>query len=84
MSRATNDTADRLHALTFEVLIEQIEAQRRSGEPVSPQLLSQALKALKDNGVTAPLGAARVDGLKDTLFAASQAMDEDEGYAGRH
>jgi hypothetical protein len=36
-------------------------------QPINPQLIDKALKFLKDNAITAPLGNKPVDDLADTL-----------------
>ncbi|WOB78470.1 hypothetical protein [Brevundimonas nasdae] len=89
MSRATNDAADHLHAFLFAVGEEELvrALQRARDNPhdpayaVSPQLISQLVKLLKDNGVTAPQGAVRVDTLKTTLLDVD--LDKEMEFGGR-
>lgn len=78
MTRGTEDAFDALHALTVRTLEEQIQAYRIQSLPVPPQLLAQAIKLLKDNGVDAP---SRARNLRDTLAEVLPdfALDEDEG-----
>lgn len=77
MSRATNETADRLHGLTFELLIRELRYYAEDpgvdedGKPlprrvIPPALLAQAIKLLKDNGVDSPVRAKQ---LEDALAA---------------
>lgn len=68
MSRASEDAADALHALTFEVITAEINAYRAAGERVPPALIAQAAKILKDNGIESPVRAAKaVDALAPHL-----------------
>lgn len=59
MSRASEEAADALHALTFEVITAEINAYREAGERVPPALIAQAAKILKDNGIESPVRAAK-------------------------
>lgn len=91
MSRASSTAADHLHAFLFAVgeeeLVRALERARANPDDpayaVSPQLISQLAKLLKDNGVTAPQGAPRVDSLANVLAQASRGMDEDDEVVGR-
>jgi hypothetical protein len=53
MSKAANvNYLEALHKIVAEALTTAItEATKEDAEPVSPQLLAQALKFLKDNGI---------------------------------
>lgn len=64
MARASEEAADALHALTFEIVQEEILGYRERGEPVPPALLGQAIKLLKDNDISSPVRAQKV---ADTL-----------------
>lgn len=64
MARASEEAADALHALTFQIVQEEIEGYRERGEPVPPALLAQAIKLLKDNDISSPVRAQKT---KDTL-----------------
>lgn len=72
MARASEDLLDALHGLVAGTLKDQIEGYVARGEPVPPQLLAQAIKFLKENGIDAdpapgsPLGALS-DSLKGDL-----------------
>lgn len=73
MSRATSDLLDMLHGLVAEglrsELVRAMDARDEDGNPVpiNPQLIDKALKFLKDNSVTAPLGNKPVSDLSATL-----------------
>lgn len=58
--RASEAAADALHALTFEVVQDEIMGYRQRGEPVPPALLAQAIKLLKDNDISSPVRAQKV------------------------
>ncbi|WNH52419.1 hypothetical protein [Stenotrophomonas oahuensis] len=60
MARASEEAADALHALTFQIVQEEIEGYRDRGEPVPPALLAQAIKLLKDNDINSPVRARKV------------------------
>lgn len=70
--RASDDLADRLHAMVFESILEEIERYRNHKDPegkpdplpVPPALLAQAIKVLKDNGIDS---TARAKAAKDRL-----------------
>ncbi|WP_119007632.1 hypothetical protein [Stenotrophomonas sp. AG209] len=64
MARASEEAADTLHALTFEIVQEEILAYRERGERVPPAPLGQAVKLLKDNDISSPASAQKV---ADTL-----------------
>lgn len=59
MSRASEEAADALHALTFEVIQQEIQGYRDRNEPVPPALIGQAIKILKDNGIESPVRAKK-------------------------
>ncbi|WP_445978417.1 hypothetical protein [Stenotrophomonas muris] len=59
MSRASEEAADALHALTFEVIQQEIQGYRDRNEPVPPALIGQAIKLLKDNGIESPVRAKK-------------------------
>lgn len=74
MSRASSDALDALHALVADTLTGEIKKARGSEDGISPQLISQALKFLKDNGVDAPASSPRFD----SLAAELQDLDLDQ------
>lgn len=55
MGSASTKELEALHSLVAKVLKDELTAERRDDdgnkEPVSPQLLAQAIKFLKDNGI---------------------------------
>lgn len=55
MSRAKSSALDKLHELVAAVLTEQLQGE----EGPSPQMISQAIKFLKDNGIDAPATSKR-------------------------
>lgn len=59
MSRASEEAADLLHALAFQVVQDEIIGYRERGEPVPPALIGQAIKLLKDNGIESPVRAQK-------------------------
>lgn len=73
--RAPESALEALHSLLADTLAEQIKAARKpdkDGKPgtVHPQLLNQAIKFLKDNGIDAPARGNKptqslVEALKD-------------------
>lgn len=73
MSRATSDVLDLLHGLVAgalkDELVRAVAAAARAEDPVplNPQLIDKALKFLKDNSITAPLGNKPVNDLAATL-----------------
>jgi hypothetical protein len=69
MSRADDKALDGLHALVAQVL-----ADRLRDESVSPQMLAQAIKFLKDNGVDTPASSPRISNLERALME----LDPDE------
>lgn len=81
MTRATDDLADKLHRLTFESIIDEIERCRNHKDPdgkpaplpIPPALLAQAIKVLKDNGIDAPERAKK---LADRLHGALPDLEE--------
>ena len=62
MARANEAAFDELHALVAKVLAEQLQVS----EP-SPQMIAQAIKFLKDNGVDMPAKASRLSPLAASL-----------------
>lgn len=86
MARAKESALDELHALVAQVLAGAIQTRTRDVfdkdgnktgtediEP-SPQMISQAIKFLKDNGIDAPAKSQRMS----NLAAALQDLDTDE------
>lgn len=75
MSRASEKALDDLHAAVASLLKNELQraanrAETKPDDPshaISPQLLSQAIKWLKDNGVSAPAGAMRTEDLAAQL-----------------
>lgn len=77
--RATEDRADELHGLVFELLIAELKHYTKDpgvdeeGKPLPrpvppPALIAQAIKLLKDNGIDSPVRAkALQDALADAL-----------------
>ncbi|SKB49830.1 hypothetical protein [Sphingopyxis flava] len=63
MSRASENALDKLHELVAETLMAGLKA-----EQVSPQMIAQAIKFLKDNGVDAPASSKRVSNLEQALM----------------
>lgn len=59
MAKATEETLGELHGLVADYLIKQM----RSGEEISPQMINQAIKLLKDNGIEATPGDSKMDDL---------------------
>ena len=53
-NRAPEGKLNVLHDLVATTLLDDIQRYRNNGEPVPPQLLNQAIKFLKDNGIDAP------------------------------
>lgn len=68
MSRATTETVDELHGLVAEVLTASLQS-----DEVSPQMLAQAIKFLKENGIDAPATSKRMQDLTSAL----DDLDED-------
>jgi hypothetical protein len=76
MSRASEKAMDQLHAAVALLLSNELDrasnrAESKPDDPgaaISPQLLSQAIKFLKDNGVSAPGGSSRVADLETKLM----------------
>lgn len=62
MARASESALDALHAAVATVLKNGL-----ARESPSPQLIAQAIKFLKDNGVDAPAKSARISELADAL-----------------
>lgn len=74
MSKATEQKLSDLHGLVADVLLAQLR-----GEWVSPQMISQAVKFLKDNGIEA---GPENDAMNDLASKVQQfAEDLDENYA---
>ncbi|MFZ4166502.1 hypothetical protein [Brevundimonas sp. NPDC058933] len=73
--RASEKAMDQLHAAVALLLSNELDrasfrAESKPDDPsaaISPQLLSQAIKFLKDNGVSAPVGSSRVADLESKL-----------------
>ncbi len=76
MSRASEKAMDQLHAAVALLLSNELDraafrAEAKPDDPgaaISPQLLSQAIKFLKDNGVSAPTGSSRTADLQSKLM----------------
>lgn len=74
--RASEGQLDTMHRLVAMLLSNELDranirAEMNPNDPsfaISPQLISQALKFLKDNGVSAPAGAKAVEDLKAQLL----------------
>lgn len=62
MGRATEEDLDKLHAL----VVEKITAALQGDDP-SPQMIAQAIKMLKENGIDAPAASQRLTGLAEAL-----------------
>lgn len=60
--RATEAALDALHAKVADVLTKALD-----GDDISPQMIAQALKYLRDNGIDAPATSERFDGLMKAL-----------------
>lgn len=58
------DTLGELHELTATILKEELSRARAAGEGISPQLLAQVIKFLKDNDITADEGNGELAKLK--------------------
>ena len=54
MSKATSTELDALHGLQAEALKDELRRQKEAGEGISPALLAQVNKFLKDNGIDRP------------------------------
>ena len=67
--RAADKILDSLHALVAERLLARI-----GEKDVSPQMIAQAIKFLKDNGVDAPSSSPRISNLERALAE----LDPDE------
>ncbi|MDR7070609.1 hypothetical protein J2X02_003474 [Pseudoxanthomonas japonensis] len=66
--RATDEQLDDLHRLVGETLLSELTRYTATGEPIPPQLFSQVLKYLKDNGIDAPSRAVKLrDRLAETM-----------------
>lgn len=87
MSRATSDLLDMIHGLVAEGLRDELvraaNAKDEAGNaiPINPQLIDKALKFLKDNSITAPLGNKPVSDLAAQLGELD--LDDPEVHA-RH
>ena len=74
-TRATEGELDTMHRLVALLLSNELDranlrAEMNPNDPsfaISPQLISQALKFLKDNGVSAPAGSKVVEDLAAQL-----------------
>ena len=88
-SRATDELVDRIHGMTAELLIEQLNLYRLhvdadgkpDPQPVPPQLIAQVLKFLKDNGIDQP---ARARAVQDALKGRLPSFDDVEAAHGTH
>lgn len=74
MSKATEAQLADLHGLTWAAMMEELERQRARAAtdpdcPVSPQLLSQVTKFLRDNGITSEALKVNVDQHLDAISA---------------
>lgn len=67
MSRASDKAMDALHAAVAAVLASELKKAENPDFELSPQMLSQAIKFLKDNGVSAPTGSKVVEDLAAQL-----------------
>lgn len=62
MSRATSDLLDALHGLVAGALKDELVRAKSAVDedgnpvPINPQLIDKALKFLKDNNITGPIG----------------------------
>lgn len=87
MSRGTSDLLDAIHGLVAGALRDELilaaNAKDEAGNhiPINPQLLDKALKFLKDNAITAPLGNKPVSDLAAQLTDLD--LDDPEVHA-RH
>ncbi len=75
MSRATSDLLDAIHGLVAGSLRDELvraaalanDPDPEKRQPINPQLIDKALKFLKDNAITAPLGNKPVNDLAAQL-----------------
>lgn len=89
MSRGTSDLLDAIHGLVAGALKDELlramaladDPDEEKRQPINPQLIDKALKFLKDNAVTAPLGNKPVNDLAAQL--ADLDLDE-EAISLRH
>lgn len=79
MSRASESALDALHAAVAQVLTDALQGTEEDAP--SPQMIAQAIKFLKDNGVDAPAKSARLSGLAAAL--ADLSVDEVDVVAHR-
>lgn len=83
MSRATSELLDSLHGLVAgalkDELVRAMNARDEDGNPVpiNPQLIDKALKFLKDNAITAPLGNKPVNDLAGQLASLDLDLDDE-------
>jgi hypothetical protein len=85
MSRATSDLLDMLHGLVAGALKDELvraaelanheDPEKR--QPINPQLIDKALKFLKDNSITAPLGNKPVNDLASELASLDLDLDDE-------
>ena len=61
-TRATSAALDALHAKVADVLVKGL-----AGDEVSPQMIAQAIKFLKENGIDAPATSQRMQDLGAAL-----------------
>lgn len=91
MSRATESTLDKLHALLAQAMQDELEraAIRAEANPdekdaaISPQLLGMVARFLAMNGVNAPASAKRIEDLSAKLADIGIDLDE-ETLTARH
>lgn len=91
MSRANADLMDMIHGLVAGALKDELVRAAELAahpdpelrQPINPQLIDKALKFLKDNAITAPLGNKPVDDLSETLAGLDVDLD-DEASSLRH
>lgn len=62
VSRATSESLDELHGIVAEVLKAGLDS-----DEVSPQMIAQAIKFLKENGIDAPATSKRMQDLSLAL-----------------
>ena len=73
MSKASHEVFDKLHAAVADTLLKAL-----AGEDISPQMLSQAIKFLKDNGIDSPATSSRISGLDAALAEKLNSIDMDD------
>jgi hypothetical protein len=68
MSKATVELLDQLHGGIAKSMLEELDRYKTSGEPVPPQLYSNIIKFLKDNGIEAEMSTGNNTEI-DRLFS---------------